>query len=239
MSTEPTFVLVHGGYHGGWCWRPVADRLRRRGARVHTPTQTGAGERSHLLAHARVDVFVEDLVGVLEAEELTDVVLVGHSFGGLSVTGAVDRVPDRVRSVVYLDGLLVENGRTAFDGIPAEIVAQRRAEAEEHDGVRCLRMAPAAAFGVTDPDDAAWLERRLTPHPIAVYDEPVRWTHPIGNGRPCRYVAMTEPWYPPLASSRDYARSRADWSWTEIATGHDAMITEPDLVADVLWDAAT
>jgi pimeloyl-ACP methyl ester carboxylesterase len=239
VTSSPTFVLVHGGYHGGWCWDRVADRLRRRGARVLTPTQTGAGERVHQLAAARVEVFVQDVVGVLEAEELTDVTLVGHSFGGLSVTGAVDRVPERVRGVVYLDALLVEDGRTAFDVMPEQTVAQRRATAVDHDGVRCLAMAPASVFGVTDPADAAWLERRLTPHPIGLYDEPVHWANPIGNGRPCHYVAMTDPWYPPLASCRDYARSRTDWTWSEIATGHDAMISAPDLVADTLWAAAT
>jgi pimeloyl-ACP methyl ester carboxylesterase len=232
-------VLVHGGYHGGWCWRRVARRLRAWGAEVYTPTQTGAGERAHQLAAARVEVFVEDVVGVLEAEELTDVVLVGHSFGGLGVTGAADRVPERVRAVVYLDGILVPDGRTAFAVMPEPIVAARRDAAVDVHGVPCLAMAPASAFGVTDPTDAAWLERRLTPHPIGLYDEPVHWANPIGNGLPCHYVAMTEPLYPPLESSRAYARAQPDWTWSEIATGHDAMVTEPDRVADTLWGIAT
>jgi pimeloyl-ACP methyl ester carboxylesterase len=234
-----TFILVHGGFHGGWCWARVTERLRRRGARVFTPTQTGLGERAHLLASAGIDTFINDIVGVLEAEELEDVVLVGHSFGGIAVTGTVDRAPERVRHLVYLDALIVEDGQTAFDTMPEHLVAQRKADAEIHDGVPCMKAFPADAFGITDPVDVAWLERRLTPHPIGLYEERLSWRHPIGSHRPSTYVATTDPWYAPLLGSRDYARHQRDWGWHELNTGHDAMITAPAAVTDLLWRIAT
>src|SRR3954452_9415811 len=122
-----TYVLVHGAWGGGWQWAPVAERLRAQGHRVFTPTQTGLGERKHLLSRdITIDTFVEDIVNMLEAEDLRDVVLVGHSFGGISITGAADRVPDRIRHLVYLDALIVQGGQSVFDGMPAEIVAGRR-----------------------------------------------------------------------------------------------------------------
>jgi pimeloyl-ACP methyl ester carboxylesterase len=205
---------------------------------VLTPTQTGLGERAHLVAQASLEVFVQDVVGVLEAEELDDVVLVGHSFGGIAVTGVVDRLPERVRHLVYLDALLVEDGRTPFDTMAAEVVAARRAGTFIHSGVECLGMAPASAFGVTDAEDAAWVERRLTPHPIALYDEREHWAHPLANGRPCTYLACADPWYPALASSHDLARAHPDWTWRELPTGHDAMVLAPDLLTEVLWEIA-
>ena len=117
MSAAPqpagkTYVLLHGAWHGGWCWRPVAEGLQARGHRVFTPTQTGLGERSHLLSRdITLDVFVADLANVFESEDLADVVLVGHSFGGLAISGVADRMPERILHLVYLDSLILEDGR--------------------------------------------------------------------------------------------------------------------------------
>jgi pimeloyl-ACP methyl ester carboxylesterase len=234
-TDRPTFVLVHGGFHGGWCWARVAEPLRRRGARVFTPTQTGLGERAHLLANASIDTFINDILGVLEAEELDDIALVGHSFAGIAVTGTTDRAPERIRHLVYLDALIVQDGYAAFDTMSGDAVAQRKTETEIHDGIPCMKTFPAGEFGVTDPGDVAWLERRLTPHPVGLYEEQMKWQNPIGNHRPCTYVATTDPWYAPLAGSRDYARHQREWGWHELHTGHDAMITAPAAVASLLW----
>src|SRR5947208_2776826 len=109
--TGKTYVLLHGAFHGAWCWRDVADRLRAAGHRVTTPTQTGLGERRHLLsAQITLDTFVEDLVEHLESEELEAAILVGHSFGGNAISGAADRVPGRIRHLVYLDAMILEDG---------------------------------------------------------------------------------------------------------------------------------
>src|SRR5688572_32753445 len=107
-----TFVLIHGGWHGGWCWRRVSDLLRRSGHAVFTPTLTGLGERSHLLTdRVGLETHIRDVVNVLEWEDLTDVVLVGHSYGGCVISGAAEHCEKRVSSLVFLDAFVPENGQ--------------------------------------------------------------------------------------------------------------------------------
>ena len=140
-------MLVHGAWHGGWCWSRVADRLRSAGHRVFTPTQTGLGERKHLLSKdITLDTFTTDIVNVIEAEELSDVILVGHSFGGNAISGTADAIPGKIRHLVYLDSLMVEGGKAPFDNLPPDIVAARRKAAEETSGG--LEPTRAAAIGV-------------------------------------------------------------------------------------------
>src|ERR1700744_531381 len=119
QTAAQTFVLVHGAWHGGWCWSRVADRLRSAGQLGFTPTQTGLGERKHLLSKdITLDTFARDIANVIEAEELSNIVLVGHSFGGLAISGVADAMPDRIRHLVYLDSLMVEGGKRPFDRLP-------------------------------------------------------------------------------------------------------------------------
>src|SRR5260221_1599406 len=135
QTAAQTFVLVHGAWHGGWCWSRVADRLRAAGHEVFTPTQTGLGERKHLLSKdITLDTFTGDIVNVIEVEELSSVVLVGHSFGGLAISGVADAMPDRIRHLVYLDSLMAEGGRSPFYSLPPDVVAARRRTAEETSG---------------------------------------------------------------------------------------------------------
>lgn len=234
------FVLLHGAWHGGWCWRDVAAALRARGHRVTTPTQTGLGERRHLLSGAiTLETFVQDVVEHLEAEEIDDAILVGHSFGGLGISGAADRVPGRIRHLVYLDSLVLENGQAPFDVMPAEVVAARRALAAAQGGGLFLPVPPVSAFGVPEDHPAApWMRRRMTPHPLGPYETPLRLRHPLGNGLPCTYLACTAPAYPTLAAIQRAVRARPGWAWREIATGHDAMITAPEALAALLEEIA-
>lgn len=225
-----TFVLVHGASHGAWCWRRVATRLRAAGHDVFVPTMTGVGERAHLLTPAvGLATMVQDVVAVLEAEELTDVVLVGHSFGALVALWVADRVPDRLREVVLLDGVVTDAGRRGFDIFPPEVEAQRVANANRLGAGIGIPPATAAQYGVLDPDDAAWLERHLTLHPLRSYQDALAVTHPLGNGLPVRYLLCTDPPYPAIHGSHEVVR-RHGWPITEVATGHDAMVSAPDLV---------
>lgn len=231
-----TYVLLHGAWHGGWCWARVADALRAAGHRVSTPTQTGLGERRHLMSgDITLETFVLDLVNHLEAEELRDVILVGHSFGGSAISGAADRMPERVRHLVYLDAVILEDGQTPFDMLPADLVAARRRLAQEQGGGIAIPAPPPPAFGVpADHPEAAWVARRLTPHPLGTYETPLRLRNPVGNGRPRTYVACTDPLYGPLEGARRWVRRRRGWNWREIATGHDAMVTAPAALARML-----
>jgi pimeloyl-ACP methyl ester carboxylesterase len=235
MTHQPsqTFVLVHGAWHGGWCWNSVAAILRKRGYTVFTPTQTGLGERAHLISTSiTLDTFVADIVNVLKYEDLKEVVLVGHSFAGSVISGVADRIPDRIRQLVYIDSLMLTNGQCPFDLLPPDIVAARKKQAESSGGVS-IPPPPASAFGISNPAQAAWLDRMLTPHPLSAYASPLKLAHKVGNGLPATYIPCVDPVYSPARQSCELARS---WGMTiaEIATGHDAMVIAPQLLAGML-----
>ena len=237
MAKSPqsrTFVLVHGIWHGGWCWSRVAEVLRRHGHTVTTPTHTGLGERTHLLsASITLDTFVADIVNHLKWEDLSDVVLVGHSFGGAPISGAADRVPERIAKLIYLDAVIMEDGESWFGLLPPDLVADRTKAAEESSEGVSLPIAPPESFGVTDPDDAAWLAARLTPHPFATLTTPLRLEQRCGNGLPAHYITCTAPAYRPAALCRTRAEDRG-WPISPLASGHDAMVSHPQETAALL-----
>ncbi len=234
MPASTTFVLVHGAWHGGWCWSPVASILRGRGHTVVTPTQTGLGERSHLLSPAiNLEVFIADIVNVLVWEELTDVVLVGHSFGGAAISGAADRAADRIRQLVYLDALILDNGQSGLSQLPADVREPRTRAAQRSSAGLTMPAPPPSAFGITDLVQTAWVGRRLTPHPFATYTSPLQLASPVAHGLPTSYIVCADPIYSPLAASRDWAKAHG-WKMTDIASGHDAMVIAPVLLADLL-----
>ncbi|WP_424813665.1 alpha/beta fold hydrolase [Roseococcus sp. YIM B11640] len=222
-----TFVLLHGAWHGGWCWRDVADGLRAQGHRVLVPTQTGLGERKHLMSRdITLDTFVTDVVNVLEAEELQDVILVGHSFGGSGISGAADRVPERIRHLVYLDALMLEGGQSPFGMLPPDVVEARRRLVHEQGEGTFIPAPPPSAFGIAESHPGTgWVRRRLTPHPVGTYESQLTLRNPVGNGRPRTYIHCTNPNYAALEASRQWVRRQQGWNWMEIATGHDAMVT--------------
>ncbi|MEM7745201.1 MAG: alpha/beta hydrolase family protein [Pseudomonadota bacterium] len=229
-----TFVLLHGAWHGGWCWERVAEPLRARGHRVTTPTQTGLGERAHLLSeHLTLETFIQDLVNHLAYEDLSDAILVGHSFGGNAVSGAAERVPERIRSLVYLDCTIMESGESLLDKLaPGKLRERVDAFAASPDGLGIDPPDPEA-FGVTDPADNAWVAARLTPHPISTMHAPLPITGPPGGGLSARYIVCTDPPYHSPDRVRAWS-TRFGWHVDEIATGHDAMVTAPDALVEML-----
>lgn len=232
---ESTYLLVHGAWHGGWCWERVARRLRTAGHRVFTPTQTGLGERCHLLSgNITMETFVQDLVNVVEFEDLSDIILVGHSYGGRSVAGLADRMPQRIRRLVFLDAGLPEPGKSYLDALPPDRREVRLKQAGESPGGLSIAPPPDLDFGVVDPADAAWVRRHLTPQPLGSYSTPVPLRNPIGNGLPCTYIRCTDPLFPTTDPSASYAKSRKDWEYMELKTGHDAMVTAPHELSDIL-----
>lgn len=232
-----TYVLVHGTWCGGWFFGPLAENLRRHGHRVFTPTHTGTGERKHLLSSdITLETFILDVMNVMEAEELTDVILVGHSSAGLTITAVADRMPDRVRHLVYLDAVLVPAGQNFLSSFPPEAAEARREAAREINGVRVLPPPTPAAPNPDAPGDpiAAWFRRRLTPYPFAPFETPLVLTNPIGNGRPGTYIAFTKSPEPLLEGSRRLARSQAGWRWAELPQNHGAPAFAPGEVANIL-----
>ncbi len=231
------FVLVHGAWHGGWCWRHVAVRLRAAGHEVFTPTMTGLGERAHLLrADTGLSTCIDDVSALILNEELDEVVLVGHSFGGPVISGVADRMPERLRQLIYLDAIVVVHGQSALSVFSAEVQRERRRTIDA-EGLQ-MAIPDPAKFGVSDPAQADWLRRRLTPHPLKAYTDPLQLSHPLANGLRKTYIAVTDPWYPPLADIRATIHGQPDWEWRELAAGHDAMVTAPAALAQLLAECA-
>ncbi len=239
-ASTQTFVLVHGAWHGGWCWSRVAARLRAAGHAVFTPTLTGLGERSHLLnSGISLQTFVDDIVNVLVWEDLNDVVLVGHSFAGLVITGVADAVPERLRQLVYLDAFILESGVSTFDTLPVEIVAKLHAAAQNTSGAAPALPPPKPrTLGLFEPDDIAFVEGRLTPHPLRSYETALQLRHPVGNGLPCSYLSCANPLFAAVDASRNWARTRPGWRWEDLDAGHAAMVSAPGPLTEALLRAA-
>jgi len=233
--TPKTYVLVHGLFHGGWCWKRVAEALRADGHQVFTPTQTGLGERFHLFsADIGISLFVEDLVNVIEYEELNDIILVGHSFGGMAITGVADLMPERIRHIVYLDAIVPLNGQSVFSQLPESVVNERMQAADDFDGGMSFPPFRPEAFAVTDPEDIKWLARRLTPHPVKTYTEPLFLNNPPAHNLNRTYIRCTNPLYAPMETTAEWVKQQSGWVYVELAAGHSAPITAPAELADIL-----
>jgi pimeloyl-ACP methyl ester carboxylesterase len=235
-----TYVLVHGGGHGGWCYQRVARLLRRAGHEAYTPTMTGVGERAHLLRDGiDLDMHIRDIVAVLDFEDLHDVILVGHSYGGMVITGVADRAAGRVGRLVYLDAANPRNGQSLVD-VAGPVIEVVRPAGEIVDGVELVLLpAPEAGrfYGVTDPIDLAWMADRLTGHPWRCFEQPLRLENEEALWSiPQYHVVCTS-----TLATRDrqlVREARAEGRLWDIDTGHDLMITEPQRVTEALLQIA-
>jgi pimeloyl-ACP methyl ester carboxylesterase len=242
-----TFVLVHGAWHGGWCWRDVQALLTARGARVFCPTLTGLGERAHLRDPVpSLAMHIQDVVGLIKAEELDEVVLVGHSYGGMVITGVADRFRARMRHVVYLDAAVPKDGQSfasqAPDATPETIAAtEAQFRTLAPDG-QWMGVFPPVVLGVPPENAAAtaWLSRRLTPHPLRTWLDSIALPNGGAQGLARTYVLCTAPVMRGASFAAHAARLKNDptWRYREIATGHDAMVLEPAKTAALLAEAA-
>jgi pimeloyl-ACP methyl ester carboxylesterase len=235
-----TFVLVHGAGHGGWCYQRVTRLLSSAGHRVYTPTMTGVGERSHLVGpHVDLNLHIEDIAAVLHYEDLRDVILVGHSYGGTVVAGVGGMVPDRVGKLVYLDAPYPRNGQSLAD-VASPMIEMTRSDGQTVDGVELVLLpSPEAGrrYGVTDPGDLAWMAPRLTGHPWKCFEQKLALHDEAGYAEiPEFHIICTAR----LATSDPdlMAEARAAGRLWEIDTGHDLMITEPQRVAEALLAVA-
>jgi pimeloyl-ACP methyl ester carboxylesterase len=228
-------VLVHGAWHGAWCWKYVVDQLRSMQHTVFTPTLTGLGEKRHLMSrNITLNTFTSDVSNLLEMEDLSEVVLVGHSFGGSPVSGTADRLAERIKHVVYLDSMIVQPGKTPFDALTPEAVAIRIKLAQDSSGGLSLPAPPADAFGINNESQAKWVGSRLTPHPLSSFMSPLEILGPVGNGLPCTYIGCVDPAYGALNASREWAKAQGHFRYLEMQTGHDAMVTAPAELAKLL-----
>lgn len=238
-----TYLLVHGAWHTGECWTRVTPLLEAAGHRVLAPTLTGYGDTVHLAGpEVGLDTHVADVTGLIRAEDLTDVVLVGHSYAGLVISSVANELPDRVARLVYLDAMVPEDGESAADVLPVTQGLIDLALASER-GWRVPPMPelppPAGLFGVTDPDDIAWLRTMLSDQPVRCLQQPVRLDNPATRAIPRTHIHCTVK--PegfarrPVPAVQPNGTPAEVW---ELPTGHDCMITTPVELSELLLKLA-
>jgi pimeloyl-ACP methyl ester carboxylesterase len=234
MAKHKTFVLVHGAWHGGWCWRRVADLLTKAGHRVFTPTLTGLGERSHLLrADIGLSTHVADIVNVLTWERLSDVVLCGHSYGGFVISGVAEKMSDAITSIVFIDAFVPDNNDTVMKC--ASPATRERLNEVMVRGEPIMSPIPAAVFQVNEKD-RAWVDELCTPQPGATFSEQILLTG--ARERIAKKLYIRASGYE--SSSFDAAlarvRGRPAWRVVEMACGHDIMVDMPQGLAKILME---
>jgi pimeloyl-ACP methyl ester carboxylesterase len=236
-----TFVLVHGGGHGGWCWKRVAQRLRAAGHEVYTPTLTGFGERSHLdTSTVTFETFVQDVVNVLVFEDLQDVILVGHSMGGVIIPRVAERAPERISAVVWLAAVVTDDGESLLDAVPqspwiakavtigpdgtAHTDPDLILEANIHDGT---------------PADKDMLRRLHTPYPPHALTEKGRLSAFLALDLPTAFITAADDRTIESRVSAAFAARLPGARVSQVPGGHDCMITQPDAVAAALLATTT
>jgi len=221
-----TYVLVHGSWHGGWCWQKLLPFLRQDNLTLYTPTLTGLGERSHVATPTTgLSVHIQDIVNLLEFEDLHEVMLVGHSYGGMVITGVAEH-SERVGKLVYLDALVPEDGQSIFSLIKG-LEADFKRSADKQG------LVPSWVpedFGVTNPQDVAWMTPRLTPMPLLTHAEQLHAPAMKAKMLPRSFIHCTQFG---LGAFGEKIRREGGTVFT-LNTGHDAMITQPQALADIL-----
>jgi pimeloyl-ACP methyl ester carboxylesterase len=227
-ASTATFVLVHGAWHGGWCWKKVAPLLRAAGHDVYAPTLTGLGERSHLLSRdVGLDTHIADIRAVLEYEDLHNVILVGHSYAGMVITGVADKSAGRIGRLVYVDAFLPENGKAVSD------YGRRFPPTTETSWHDPAPVGPQA-WGVTDEADVAWMKARLSDMPRKCLLQPIQLGNEAARAIKGTFILCTKP--SSFAESGERAKQRG-YDYRELMSGgHDVMITQPKALVDALLD---
>jgi pimeloyl-ACP methyl ester carboxylesterase len=228
-----TFVLVHGAWHGGWCWRRVADILEKHGHKVYAQSLTGNGDRAHLLSKDVVlDTHIADIVNLVTWEDLHDICLVAHSYGGWPSSGALEHIHDRVASIVWLDAFKPEDGQKGTD-FASEFSRKALVEAVAK-GEPGRKGPPAKTFSVSERD-YAWIDSKLTPQPNGVATQPIRLTGKRETIARKTYIRAAK--YPQAAFDKALAECKADKTWQTFVnetSGHDVMVDQPEWLADIL-----
>jgi pimeloyl-ACP methyl ester carboxylesterase len=239
------FVLVHGAWHGGWCWQRVTSLLQAQGHRVHAVTLTGLGERAHLLAPGiTLDTHIDDVISAIEVEELHDVILAVHSYAGMIGTAVADRLGKHLKHLVYVDAVVPKPGES-WSSTQSAAVQQQRLSAAQATTRFSFPPPDPEVFGLKG-EDHEWVKRRQTPHPGNTYQAPLDFDIARVAAIPRTFVNCTQPALGTIEPSRLRVKDAKFWdgAWlpnskvVEIKTGHDPMISEPAALAKILIDCA-
>jgi pimeloyl-ACP methyl ester carboxylesterase len=236
QTSAKTFVLVHGAWHGGWCWRRVSDLLEGRGHKVFTPTMTGLGERSHLIdPKVNLATHITDIVNVIKWEGLGDIVLVGHSYGGAIISGVAEQMGDKIGSIVFLDAFVPESGDSLATNASQPVREAIAALVEK--GETTMKPVSAAVFRVNEKDRAR-VDAMCTPHPVATFTDTIALTG--ARERVAKKAYIRAKGYPSVPFDGVQERLKADAAWRvyEMPCGHDAMVDMPDRLTEILIEVA-
>ncbi|MEU2728487.1 alpha/beta hydrolase [Streptomyces griseoviridis] len=240
MSHPTTYLLVHGAWHDGQSWNRVAPLLTAQGHRVLTPSLTGHGDKAHLLSpEVGLTTHVDDIVGLILDHDLRDLVLAGHSYAGMVISSVANRVPERVARLVYIDAMVPTHGENAIDVMPlTRVMIDGAADSDQPWRIPPMPEfpAPQGLFGVTDPDDIAWLRTTLTDESVLCFQQPAELDDPAQALIPRVHVpcvgsvpeGVTRRPVPEIQPNGEPSQVH------ELETGHDCMITKPAELADLL-----
>ncbi|MBV9238520.1 MAG: alpha/beta hydrolase [Xanthobacteraceae bacterium] len=232
QTARKTFVLVHGSWHGGWCWRRVADLLEKNGHKVYAPTLTGLGERSHLMSGLiTLDTHITDVANVIKWENLDNVVLVGHSYAGFVVSGVAEKALPSISSIVFLDAFLPDNGQRVVDLAPPELKANALKAAERNEVGRPV--PPAKTFYVNEKDQG-WVDTKMTPQPTFVSLQPIVLTGAREKIAKKTYIRATSSPSPVFDSYLEKLKSDPAWRTYSVPCGHDVMVDMPERLCEIL-----
>ena len=226
QPSSRTYVLVHGAWHGGWCWKKVTPLLTAAGHHVHATTLTGLGERSHLLTpEVGLDTHIRDISALFEYEDVQDAILVGHSYAGMVVAGVAPSLVGRLSGVVYLDAFLPDDGKTLQDYVSLNA---------PEGAWRLPVPGKPPRFGVKDPADVAWMEARLSDQPLKAMTQPVRISGDVSTRVPHTFILCTKA--NQFVAAAERARQRGFKYRELLSAGHDAMITQPAALVKLLME---
>jgi pimeloyl-ACP methyl ester carboxylesterase len=234
-ETSKTILVCHGAWGGGWSWRKMHPLMRAAGYGLLTPTYTGLGERAHLAVPSiDLEVHIQDILNVISYEDLRDIVLVGHSYGGMVATGVADRARDRVAQLIYLDAFVPDDGQCLLDLLREEDRQRMRDAAASGDG---WRVPPNPTSADTSPDDVAWLTPRRVDMPLKCFEGKLQLREPLSLPRSYIYCNRIRPGdvFGPFAKR---AKSEAGWRYFEIHASHSPSMTAPEELMRLLADIA-
>ena len=228
-----TFLVAHGAWSAGWAWKKMRPLMRAKGHEIFTPTNTGLGERAHL-AHKDVDLdtHIADVLGVVECEDLRNIILLGHSYGGMVATGVADRASDRIAQLVYLDAFAPRDGQSLLD-LQTEESRQRVYDGTKKEGDG-WRIPPNPAPPDTSPDDLAWVNAHRMPQPIKTFEQKIRLTGAVEHlPRTYIYCKISRPG-DVFRQFRDRASTEKGWTCIDIDASHSPNVTAPEALAKIL-----
>jgi pimeloyl-ACP methyl ester carboxylesterase len=232
---KTTYVLVHGAWYGSWSWKRVRKALQSAGHDVFTPTLTGSGERSHLNSPAiDLSTHIADVVNLIKWEELSDVILCGHSYSGCVISGVADQMPAHIRAIVYLDAFVLEDGECLFDLFPQELVQGMRQQAHDTGDDWRIPPIPPEVFNV-NKHDLGWVKTQTTPHSLTSFEEHIKFTNNLAQIQDITHILATGFDGSAIPPSHERARIKG-WKTRTMASGHMIMLDHPDELVELLLE---